>query len=110
MKARRSGTIVNLCSTASLVGYPNGGSYCVSKFGLLGLTRALREELKPAGVRVVAVSPGATLTDSWAGSDLPAERFMTPEAVAEVVYCACALPSGAVMEDVVLRPQLGDLG
>jgi len=110
MKAQRAGTIVNVSSTAGVVGYPNGGSYCVSKHGLMGLTRALREELKPVGVRVVAVLPGATLTDSWSGTDLPPERFMTPEAVAEVVYCACALPAGVVMEDVALRPQLGDIG
>lgn len=110
MKARRQGTIVNLGSTAGLVGYPNGGSYCISKFALQGLSRALREELKPAGIRVVSVSPGATLTESWAGTDLPPERFMRPEDVAEAVWLACTLPAGTVVEDIVLRPQLGDLG
>jgi short-subunit dehydrogenase len=110
MKARGHGTIVNLGSTAGLVGYPNGGSYCISKHALQGLSRALREELKPTGVRVVSVSPGATLTESWAGTDLPPERFMRPEDVAEAVWLACNLPVGTVVEEIVLRPQLGDLG
>jgi NAD(P)-dependent dehydrogenase (short-subunit alcohol dehydrogenase family) len=105
-----SGTIVNLGSTASITAYPNGASYCISKFALHGLTQVLREELKPAGVRVVSILPGATLTDSWAGTDLPPERFMAPQDVAETVWLACNLPPRTVIESIVLRPQLGDIG
>lgn len=106
---RRSGTIVNICSTASITPYTNGGSYCISKYALLGLTQVLREELKPHNIRVVAVLPGATHTSSWAGSTLPTERFMQAADVAEAVHMACSLPQGTVVEQILLRPILGDI-
>lgn len=109
MVARRSGHIVMMCSTASITAYTNGGSYCISKFALLGMSRVLREELKESGVRVTAILPGATLTASWEGVDLPAERFMQATDVAEAVWTACTLPPTAVIEEIVLRPQLGDI-
>lgn len=109
MMARRRGYIVNICSTASIMAYTNGGSYCISKYALLGLSRVLREDLKPYGVKVTAVLPGATLTDSWAESGLPPERFMLPQDVAEVVWTSFALSPGAVVEEILMRPQLGDI-
>lgn len=109
MIARGHGTVVNICSTASLKAYPNGGSYGVSKHALLGFTRNLREELKPLGVRVVGVFPGPTFTASWAGVDLPPERFMTPEDIAAAVWLACAMPQNTVIEEIMMRPQLGDI-
>ena len=71
---RSKGHIFNICSIASLFAYPNGGSYSISKFALLGMSKVLREELKEKGVRVTAVLPGATWSNSWAGVDLPYER------------------------------------
>lgn len=109
MIAQRHGHIVNVCSTASVTAYANGGSYCVSKFALRGMSQVLREELKPYGIRVTAVLPGATLTQSWAGTDLPAERFMPPEDVAQVILTAHRLSDRSVMEEIILRPQLGDI-
>lgn len=109
MMARRSGFIVNVCSTASVTGYTNGGSYCITKHALLGLSRVLREELKPHGVKVTALLPGATLTDSWAGSDLPPERFMAATDVADLLWACHALSPGAVVEEILVRPQLGDI-
>lgn len=110
MIARRSGTIINVCSTASVVAYPNGGSYCIAKHALHGFSRTLREELKPHGVRVVSLLPGATMTASWAGTDLPPERFMPPADVAEMAWVAQALSPRTVVEEILMRPQLGDLG
>lgn len=109
MKARKSGTIINICSTASLVGFSNGGSYCISKFALHGMTKVLREELKPFGIRVTGVFPGATLTDSWAGVDLPESRFMPAEDIAQMIYTTCMLSARTVVEEIVLRPQEGDI-
>lgn len=109
MIARRTGHIVMMCSTASITAYTNGGSYCISKFALLGMSRVLREELKESGVRVTAILPGATLTASWEGADLPPDRFMQPADVAAAVWTACALPPTAVIEEILLRPQLGDI-
>lgn len=110
MVARRSGTVINVCSTASIVPYANGGSYCIAKHALYGFSRTLREEMKPHGVRVISLLPGATLTSSWDGVDLPAERLMPAEDVAEIAWVAWSLSPRTVVEEIVMRPQLGDLG
>lgn len=109
MMARREGHIFNLCSTASITAYTNGGSYCISKFAIYGLTKVLRAELRGHDIRVTAVLPGATLTASWEGVDLPPERFMKPEDVAESIWSAYALSKHSVVEEILIRPQLGDL-
>ena len=103
------GHIFTICSTASLVPYPNGGSYGVAKYALLGFTKTLREETKAQGLRVTAVLPGATLTRSWEGAGLPPERFIPPDDVAEAVFGAFQLSAHAVVEELLLRPQLGDI-
>lgn len=107
--AQRSGHIFTICSTASLMAYPNGGSYGIAKFALLGFTKTLREELKTQGIRVTAVLPGATLTRSWDGVGEAPERFIRCEDVAEAVFSAFSLSPQAVVEELVIRPQLGDL-
>jgi NADP-dependent 3-hydroxy acid dehydrogenase YdfG len=109
MIARKEGYIFNICSTASITAYTNGGSYCISKFALLGMSKVLREELKPHHVRVTSILPGATLTNSWAGVELPAERFIAPEDIAQVVWTAYNLPDSTVLEEILMRPMLGDL-
>lgn len=109
MVGQRSGHIFNICSIASLIAYPNGGSYGISKFAMLGMSKAMREELKGSGVKVTSIMPGATWSHSWAGADLPMERLMQPEDIAEAVRSALRMGPSAVMEDVVIRPQLGDL-
>ena len=109
MIERGSGTILNICSTASITPYVNGGSYGIAKHALHGFNKTLREELKPHGIRVVSLLPGATLTASWAGTELPPERFMPAEDVAEVAWTAWALSGRSVIEEVLLRPMLGDL-
>ncbi|AHJ98339.1 SDR family oxidoreductase [Hymenobacter swuensis] len=106
---QRSGYIFNICSTASITAYPNGGSYGIAKHALLGFTRNLREELKDAGIRVTAVLPGATLTASWEGVDLPAERFIRAEDVADTIFGSFSLSPQAVIEELLIRPQLGDI-
>lgn len=109
MIRRRSGHIFNLCSTASITPYINGGSYCISKFAMYGMSQVLREELKEHNVRVTAILPGATLTASWEGVDLPPERFIKPEDVAMAMFSAYALSDNSVIEELLIRPQLGDL-
>ncbi len=109
MVKNQAGTIFNICSTASIIPYVTGGSYCISKYALLGLTKVLREEMKPNNIRVTAVLPGATLTSSWEGVDLPKERFMKPEDVAGAIWGVYNLSRQTVVEELLLRPQLGDL-
>jgi short-subunit dehydrogenase len=105
----RDGYIFNMCSIASIMAYPNGGAYSITKFALYGFSKVLREEMKPFGIRVTAILPGATLTASWEGVDLPAERFMKATDVAEAMYSAFALSKQSVVEEILIRPQLGDI-
>lgn len=109
MIKRKSGHIFNMCSTASITPYINGGSYCISKYALYGMTKVLREELKEHNIRVTAVLPGATLTASWEGVDLPASRFIKAEDIANAVFGAYQLSESAVVEELLIRPQLGDI-
>ncbi len=109
MRQDKSGHIFNMCSIASIIAYPNGGSYAISKFALLGFSKVLREELKAHNIRVTAVLPGATKTASWEGVDLPDTRFIKPEDVAEVVFNAYVISDRSVVEEVIIRPQLGDI-
>ncbi len=104
-----SGTVVNVCSVASLKGYPNAGSYAISKHALLGFSRSLREELKPHNIRVTAVLPGATLTESWDKTQLPDKRFIKAEDVAETIACCLNLSDQSVVEEIIIRPGKGDI-
>ena len=109
MMKRRSGHIFNMCSIASLKAYNNGGAYSISKFALLGFTRNLREEMKPHNIKVTAVLPGAAYTDSWASSGIDPQRIMEAGDIAELVYTAAHLSPQACVEDILVRPQLGDV-
>jgi short-subunit dehydrogenase len=109
MLAQKSGHIFNICSVASQQAYSNGGSCSISKFALMGFSKNLREELKSTGIKVTAVYPGAVYTASWDGSGVPPERIMEAKDIAAMIYAASLLSPQAVVEDIVLRPQLGDL-
>ncbi|MDX2196091.1 MAG: SDR family NAD(P)-dependent oxidoreductase [Cytophagales bacterium] len=101
--------IFNMCSVASIKPYVSGGSYCISKFALLGFNKVLREELKNQGIRVSAILPGATYTSSWDGVNLPEDRFIPPEDIAEIIVQTYMLHPGTVLEEIIIRPQLGDI-
>ena len=109
MMEARSGHIFTLCSVASLGAYPNGGAYSISKFALLGFTKNLRKELQPHGIKVTAIIPGAAYTDSWKGSGVAEERLMEANDIAKAIYNATQLSPQAVIEEILIRPQLGDL-
>lgn len=105
----KKGHIFSMSSIAGITAYASGGSYSITKYAMQGFTKCLREELKEEGVKVTAVIPGATFTASWEGVDLPHERFMKAEDVADSVWSAYALSDRTVVEEIVLRPQLGDI-
>lgn len=109
MKKKKSGHIFNISSIAGLKAYPGGGSYSISKFALRGFSVNLREELKTYNIKVTTVFPGAAYTDSWASSGIKKERFMEAEDIAKMVFAASQLSPQACVEDIILRPQLGDL-
>lgn len=109
MMERKQGHIFNMCSIASLHAYANGGAYSISKFALYGFSKNLREELKPHGIKVTSVHPGAVLTDSWGDYDNSSKRIMEATDIAKMVWAASGLSVQACVEDIVIRPQLGDL-
>ena len=109
MISARTGHIFTICSIASLAAYPNGGAYSISKAALLGFTRNLRRELYDHGIKVTAIIPGAVYTDSWKGSGVTEQRIMKADDIAKLIYQASQLSPSAVVEELIVRPQLGDL-
>ncbi|MBI5858991.1 MAG: SDR family oxidoreductase [Sphingobacteriales bacterium] len=109
MIQKKSGHIFNMCSIASLHAYENGGAYSISKFALHGFSKNLREEMKPHGIKVTSVFPGAVMTDSWGDYDNSKKRIMEADDIAKMVYAASQLSAAACVEDIVIRPVKGDL-
>ena len=109
MMKRKTGHIINMCSIASFMSYPNGGSYTISKFALLGLSKVLREEMKPHGIKVTSIMPGATWSASWGEAPFALDRLMPAADVAEAVVACTRMGSSSVVEEIIIRPQLGDL-
>jgi NAD(P)-dependent dehydrogenase (short-subunit alcohol dehydrogenase family) len=108
MVERGRGDVFNMGSIASFEGLEGGTGYCASKFGVLGLSRVMREELKTKGVRVTCVMPGATWSPSWGASDEPVSRFMPDTDIARAFLEVYRMTRRTVVEEIVLRPQLGD--
>jgi short-subunit dehydrogenase len=98
-----------MCSIASVQAYHNGGAYSISKFALLGFNKNLREEMKPHNIKVTAVIPGAAYTDSWSSSGIDPKRMMEADDVAKMVYAVSQMSPQACVEEIVMRPLLGDL-
>jgi NADP-dependent 3-hydroxy acid dehydrogenase YdfG len=98
-----------MCSIASLHAYKDGGAYSISKYALHGFSKNLREEMKPHGVKVTSVFPGAVLTDSWGDFDNSNQRIMEAQDIAKLIYTAAQLSPAACVEDIIIRPQQGDL-
>jgi NADP-dependent 3-hydroxy acid dehydrogenase YdfG len=109
MIGRGHGDVFNMSSVAGLDAYPGGSGYCAAKFGVAGLSKVMRAEWKDRGVRVCCVYPGATVSPSWDGSGVPEERMMPAADVARAFLEVYRLTRRTVVEEIVLRPQLGDL-
>ena len=109
MASRKSGHVFNICSIASIDAYPNGGSYSISKFALLGFSKQLRLEMQPHQVKVTAIMPGAVKTPSWDGVDLPDSRFIPASDIAAVIYNTYKLSAHTNVDEIIIRPQNGDI-
>jgi NAD(P)-dependent dehydrogenase (short-subunit alcohol dehydrogenase family) len=108
---KRGGTIVNNLSIAANRVFPGCAAYNASKHGALGLTSTLREELRPRGIRVIALLPGATDTDIWTTlwPQAPRRKMMSPKNVAQAVVEAILLPANATVEILEILPTAGTL-
>ena len=104
MREQRSGYIFNICSVASKEIVPDAGSYSVTKVALLSLNNVFRGELSKYNVKVTAILPGSTLTSSWEGTDIPAERFVRPEDIADTIHTILNLSGGVNVDEVVIKP------
>lgn len=109
LKDQGKGHIFNICSVASLRAYPNGGSYGITKYALMGFSENLREELKNEGIKVTAICPGATNSRSWEGAGIDPKRIMEASDVADMLWSAYTLSTKANVETIVMRPTKGDL-
>ena len=109
MLGQKNGHIFNMCSVASIKAYPNGGSYSISKTALYSFSKNLREEMKAHGIKVTSIIAGAAYTDSWAESGIEKKRFMEAEDIAKMIYAASQLSPQACVEEILMRPQLGDI-
>ena len=109
MIRQTAGHIFFIASVASLQAYTGGAAYCAAKHGLLGLARVVREETKEHCIGVTTILPGAVRTPSWDGTDLPDERFIGAKQIADTVVCAYRLNPRAVVEEIIVRPLLGDI-
>ncbi|MEX2590160.1 MAG: SDR family oxidoreductase [Chitinophagales bacterium] len=109
MKKLKSGYIFNISSIAGKEICENTGAYGVSKFAMTGLNKALRAELMHFGIKVTAVIPGATLTASWEGEDYSEDRLIPANDIAQLVWNCFNLSKQTVVEEIVVRPQMGDL-
>jgi NAD(P)-dependent dehydrogenase (short-subunit alcohol dehydrogenase family) len=108
---KRGSTIVNNLSVAAEQVFSGSAAYNASKHGALGFTNTLREELRPKGIRVVALLPGATDTAIWntLWPKAPKCKMISPETVARTVVDALLLPENTTVEKIVVRPSIGTL-
>jgi NAD(P)-dependent dehydrogenase (short-subunit alcohol dehydrogenase family) len=108
---KRGATIVNNLSIAATRVFAGSAAYNASKHAALGLTNTLREELRPRGIRVIGLFPGATNTDIWATlwPQAPRRKMMSPETVAQAVIEAILLPTNATVETLKILPTTGAL-
>jgi NAD(P)-dependent dehydrogenase (short-subunit alcohol dehydrogenase family) len=111
MITKGKGTIVQMLSIASKKAFAGGTAYGASKFAALGMTNALREDVRDKGIKVIAVMPGATETPTWDDDELGEFRhkMMQPEDIAKVIIDAISHHERALVEELIIRPIGGDL-
>ncbi len=108
----RAAHLVNILSVSSLQSFANCSAYTASKFGALGLTRVLREELRPLKIRVTGILPGSTNTRLANEFGFPVCRIdlIQPADVAEAVFGALVQPPRTTLEEILLMPSQGSVG
>jgi NAD(P)-dependent dehydrogenase (short-subunit alcohol dehydrogenase family) len=106
MLRQQSGFVINLSSTSGRKGYAFDTCYCASKFGVIGMTEALAHELRPRGIRVCAVLPGAIETDMWdQNGPIPKPEALLPvERVALLIAEIACSPDDVELDEVIIEP------
>jgi short-subunit dehydrogenase len=109
MIAAREGHFFNICSVAALTPIAEAGTYSVTKFALLGLTKVMRVEMQQHGVKVTAVIPGSTLTSSWAGMDVDKDKMVSPDDIASAIINIYKMSVGANVDEIIIKPATGQV-
>jgi NADP-dependent 3-hydroxy acid dehydrogenase YdfG len=111
MMRQRAGTILTIASIAAKRALPGSAAYTATKMAVVGFSRVLAEEMRPHGVRVGVLVPGAVDTPLWdaLGSSPPRERMLRAEDVARAAVLMAALPAHAALEELTLLPVGGIL-
>lgn len=108
LKKSRYPRIVIIGSTAAYDAY-SVPTYSITKWALRGYAVNLRKELMGDGIGVTFISPGATFTDMWADVEIPPKRLLEPDDIAKIVDSLFDLSEQAVVEELIVRPMLGDV-
>jgi short-subunit dehydrogenase len=109
MMAAKKGHIFNTCSVAAINPVIKAGMYSVTKFALLGLSTIMRLEMQQHQVKVTTILPGSTFTESWEGSNLSPDKFVSPDDVAAAIICAYNMSAGANVDEIMIKPVSGQL-
>jgi NADP-dependent 3-hydroxy acid dehydrogenase YdfG len=104
MIQRRSGHIVNIASLAGKNTFTGGGIYCASKWGLLGLTGCMAEDLRAFGIRVSAVCPGSVATEFSSHAGKASDKMLQPADIAHAVAMIVTQAPQSFISEVILRP------
>jgi NAD(P)-dependent dehydrogenase (short-subunit alcohol dehydrogenase family) len=109
MVAARKGHFFNICSVAALNPVVAAGSYSVTKYALLGLTKVMRLEMQDHGVKVTAIIPGSTLTDSWKDAVVDKNTMVLPQDIASAIINVYRMSPGANVDELIIKPAPGQL-
>jgi NAD(P)-dependent dehydrogenase (short-subunit alcohol dehydrogenase family) len=104
MIQRRSGHIINIASLAGKNAFAGGGTYCASKWGLLGLTQCMAEDLRSYGIRVSAICPGSVATDFSPHGDKDPRKMLQAEDIAHAVETIVTQSPQSFISEILLRP------
>jgi hypothetical protein len=109
MAAAREGHIFTICSVASINPIAEAGTYSVTKYALLGLNKVMKLEMQQYGVKVTAIIPGSTLTDSWKGMTVDKDKMVLPEDIASAIINAYKMSPGANVDEIIIKPVFGQI-
>lgn len=106
MKARKRGLVIHLPGVLGKTPMAGAAAYAASKYGLNGMLKSIREELKRTEVRITNLYLGGTDTPFWDEIDLRVQRdkFVTAEEAARAIWFLCQQPSSGVVSEMVLQP------
>ena len=109
LAAAKDGHIFNICSIAAITPVIEAGTYTVTKAATLSLSNIMRLEMQQYGVKVTSVIPGSTLTSSWDGMQVDANKMVLPDDIASAVIAIYNMSAGANVNEITITPVFGQI-